>query len=143
MNFQSMLKDGYKHLTGLEESVLKNIEACKQLSHITRTSLGPHGALPARSPSEPPPPPIAPRRAMRGATRSCAGSGFWGRQWEQGRAACGDGTHGLPCGHALHLLPLPLPHAPRERRMPFEGRGGRWRWRPTGTHAGGWAVGRA
>lgn len=43
MNFQSMLKDGYKHLTGLEESVLKNIEACKQLSHITRTSLGPHG----------------------------------------------------------------------------------------------------
>ena len=44
MNFQSMLKDGYKHLSGLEESVLKNIEACKQLSHITRTSLGPHGA---------------------------------------------------------------------------------------------------
>lgn len=43
MNFQSMLKDGYKHLSGLEESVLKNIDACKQLSRITRTSLGPNG----------------------------------------------------------------------------------------------------
>jgi T-complex protein 1 subunit theta len=42
-NFTSMLKDGYKHLSGLEESVLKNIEACKQLSHMTRTSLGPNG----------------------------------------------------------------------------------------------------
>eukprot|EP00959_Pyramimonas_sp_CCMP1952_P396034 8297885-Pyramimonas_sp.AAC.3 len=44
MSFQNMLKDGYKHLSGLEEAVLKNIEACKALSHITRTSLGPHGA---------------------------------------------------------------------------------------------------
>jgi len=43
MSFQNMLKDGYKHLSGLEEAVLKNIEACKALSHITRTSLGPHG----------------------------------------------------------------------------------------------------
>ncbi|CAI5528021.1 unnamed protein product [Closterium sp. Naga37s-1] len=40
---QSLLKEGHKHLTGLEEAVLKNIEACKQLSHITRTSLGPNG----------------------------------------------------------------------------------------------------
>lgn len=38
-----MLKDGYKHLSGLEEAVIKNIEACKALSQITRTSLGPHG----------------------------------------------------------------------------------------------------
>lgn len=40
---QSMLKEGHKHLSGLEEAVLKNIDACKQLSVITRTSLGPNG----------------------------------------------------------------------------------------------------
>ena len=44
---QSMLKDGHKHLSGLDEAVIKNIDACKQLSKITRTSLGPNGA-PAR-----------------------------------------------------------------------------------------------
>ena len=38
-----MLKDGHKHLSGLEEAVVKNLEACKQLSQITRTSLGPNG----------------------------------------------------------------------------------------------------
>ncbi|CAK9182125.1 unnamed protein product [Ilex paraguariensis] len=38
-----MLKEGYKHLSGLDEAVIKNIEACKQLSMITRTSLGPNG----------------------------------------------------------------------------------------------------
>lgn len=40
---QSMLKEGHRHLSGLEEAVLKNIEACKQLSQITRTSYGPNG----------------------------------------------------------------------------------------------------
>ncbi|XP_072980386.1 T-complex protein 1 subunit theta-like [Typha angustifolia] len=40
---QSMLKEGHKHLSGLDEAVLKNIDACKQLSVITRTSLGPNG----------------------------------------------------------------------------------------------------
>ena len=40
---QAMLKDGHKHLSGLEEAVLKNIEACKQLANITRTSMGPNG----------------------------------------------------------------------------------------------------
>ncbi|KAG6750768.1 hypothetical protein POTOM_045280 [Populus tomentosa] len=40
---QSMLKEGHKHLSGLDEAVLKNIDACKQLSAITRTSLGPNG----------------------------------------------------------------------------------------------------
>ena len=40
---QSMLKEGHKHFSGLEEAVLKNIEACKGLSAITRTSLGPTG----------------------------------------------------------------------------------------------------
>ncbi|EEF36925.1 chaperonin containing t-complex protein 1, theta subunit, tcpq, putative [Ricinus communis] len=40
---QGMLKEGHKHLSGLDEAVLKNIDACKQLSSITRTSLGPNG----------------------------------------------------------------------------------------------------
>jgi hypothetical protein len=39
----AMLKDGHKHLSGLEEAVVMNLEACKQLSQITRTSLGPNG----------------------------------------------------------------------------------------------------
>ena len=39
----NMLKDGHKHISGLEEAVLKNIEACKGLSQIARTSLGPNG----------------------------------------------------------------------------------------------------
>lgn len=41
---QAMLKEGHKHLSGLEEAVLKNIEACKGLAQITRTSMGPNGA---------------------------------------------------------------------------------------------------
>lgn len=40
---QSLLKEGSRHFAGLEEAILKNIDACKQLSTITRTSLGPHG----------------------------------------------------------------------------------------------------
>ncbi|XP_057764110.1 T-complex protein 1 subunit theta-like [Salvia miltiorrhiza] len=40
---QSMLKEGHRHLSGLDEAVIKNIDACKQLSTITRTSLGPNG----------------------------------------------------------------------------------------------------
>lgn len=39
-----MLKEGHKHLVGLDEAVLKNIEACKQLSTILKTSMGPNGA---------------------------------------------------------------------------------------------------
>jgi hypothetical protein len=38
------LKEGTKYLTGLEEAILRNIEAVKQLSDMTRTSLGPNGA---------------------------------------------------------------------------------------------------
>ena len=38
-----LLKEGYKHYAGLEEAILKNIEACKGLAAITRTSLGPNG----------------------------------------------------------------------------------------------------
>jgi len=40
---QGMLKEGTKHLTGLEEATFKNIEAAKQLSSCVRTSLGPNG----------------------------------------------------------------------------------------------------
>ena len=41
----AMLKEGHKHLSGLDEAVYKNIEACKQLSQITKSSMGPNGAL--------------------------------------------------------------------------------------------------
>ena len=44
-SMQSMLKDGHKMLSGLEEAVMKNIEACKQLSTMARTSMGPNGAF--------------------------------------------------------------------------------------------------
>ena len=39
----NMLKDGHKQYSGVEQVVLRNIEACKNLSKITRTSLGPNG----------------------------------------------------------------------------------------------------
>lgn len=38
-----LLKDGTKHVTGLDENVLRNVDACRQLSAIVRTSLGPNG----------------------------------------------------------------------------------------------------
>lgn len=41
--FNNLLKDGYKHYQGLEEAILRNIEACKLVSNMTRTSLGPNG----------------------------------------------------------------------------------------------------
>eukprot|EP00931_Biecheleriopsis_adriatica_P057262 TRINITY_DN3396_c0_g1_i1.p1 TRINITY_DN3396_c0_g1~~TRINITY_DN3396_c0_g1_i1.p1 ORF type:complete len:541 (+),score=156.56 TRINITY_DN3396_c0_g1_i1:52-1674(+) len=41
--FQSLLKDGGKHFSGVDEALLKNIEACKNLSQITKSSLGPYG----------------------------------------------------------------------------------------------------
>ena len=40
-----LLKDGYQVHSGVEEAVMRNIEACKQLSVITRTSLGPNGGF--------------------------------------------------------------------------------------------------
>lgn len=40
---QAMLKDGHKHISGTEEAVVKNVEACRALSKVTRTSLGPNG----------------------------------------------------------------------------------------------------
>lgn len=48
MNFQrgaltELLKDGSKHIQGVDAAVLRNIEAVKNLSNITKTSLGPNG----------------------------------------------------------------------------------------------------
>jgi len=39
----SLFKDGSKNFTGLEDVILKNVDACQGLSKITRTSLGPNG----------------------------------------------------------------------------------------------------
>ena len=41
--FQSLLKEGFKTYSGVEESILRNIEAAKEISSMTRTSLGPNG----------------------------------------------------------------------------------------------------
>lgn len=38
-----MLKDGHKHFSGMEEALLKNINACKEISKLSKTSLGPNG----------------------------------------------------------------------------------------------------
>lgn len=38
-----LLKDGYRTFTGIDEVTAKNIEACKTLTDITKTSLGPYG----------------------------------------------------------------------------------------------------
>lgn len=35
-----LLKDGYRTFTGIDEVTAKNIEACKTLTDITKTSLG-------------------------------------------------------------------------------------------------------
>lgn len=40
---QDMLKEGTKHFQGVDEAVAKNLEACKELADMTRTSLGPQG----------------------------------------------------------------------------------------------------
>ena len=40
-----MLKEGYTHSAGLEEAVYRNIHATKELTEITRTSLGPNGTF--------------------------------------------------------------------------------------------------
>lgn len=44
MSLQSqLLKEGTRHMAGVDEAVLKNIEAVREMSTITRTSLGPQG----------------------------------------------------------------------------------------------------
>ncbi|CDI77543.1 TCP-1/cpn60 family chaperonin, putative [Eimeria praecox] len=39
----ALLKDGYRTFTGIDEVTAKNIEACKALTDIIKTSLGPYG----------------------------------------------------------------------------------------------------
>ncbi|XP_076466798.1 T-complex protein 1 subunit theta-like [Babylonia areolata] len=41
--FAQMMKEGAKHYSGLEEAVYRNIDACKELAHTTRSAYGPHG----------------------------------------------------------------------------------------------------
>mmetsp|Transcript_38344 Transcript_38344/g.90121 ORF Transcript_38344/g.90121 Transcript_38344/m.90121 type:complete len:540 (+) Transcript_38344:133-1752(+) len=43
VGLQGLLKEGGKHFSGVDEALLRNIEACKNLAQITRTSLGPYG----------------------------------------------------------------------------------------------------
>ncbi|CAE6459870.1 unnamed protein product [Rhizoctonia solani] len=38
-----LFKDGYKHLQGIEEAVMRNIQAVGELSDLVRTSFGPNG----------------------------------------------------------------------------------------------------
>ena len=39
----NLFKDGTKHRSGVQDAVLRNLDACHQLSDLTRTSLGPNG----------------------------------------------------------------------------------------------------
>lgn len=41
--FQGLLKEGFRHYAGLEEAILRNIEAVKKISDMTKTSIGPNG----------------------------------------------------------------------------------------------------
>jgi hypothetical protein len=40
---QAMLKDGHRHFAGVDEAVLKNIEAVKAIAACCASSMGPHG----------------------------------------------------------------------------------------------------
>jgi T-complex protein 1 subunit theta len=42
--FQNLLKEGSKHYSGLEEAIYRNINACREISNMTKTSFGPNGA---------------------------------------------------------------------------------------------------
>ncbi|CAG8545641.1 7316_t:CDS:10 [Cetraspora pellucida] len=42
-SYPQLFKDGYKNLQGVDEAVLKNIQAIHELSEIVRTSFGPNG----------------------------------------------------------------------------------------------------
>ncbi|KAK9754851.1 TCP-1/cpn60 chaperonin family [Popillia japonica] len=41
--FSSMLKDGARYFSGLEEAVFRNINACKEFAHSVRSAYGPNG----------------------------------------------------------------------------------------------------
>merc|ERR550514_2690066 len=38
-----MLKNGHRSMEGMEDAVIRNVGACKQLAAITSTSMGPNG----------------------------------------------------------------------------------------------------
>jgi hypothetical protein len=40
---QGMLKDGHTSFEGVDEAIMRNIDAAKQLADIVKTSLGPNG----------------------------------------------------------------------------------------------------
>jgi hypothetical protein len=40
---QAMLKEGHRHFAGVDEAVLKNIEACKAIASCCASSMGPNG----------------------------------------------------------------------------------------------------
>jgi hypothetical protein len=42
---QGMLKDGHTSFEGVDEAIMRNIDAAKQLADIVKTSLGPNGKL--------------------------------------------------------------------------------------------------
>lgn len=42
---QGMLKDGHNSYEGVDEAIVRNINAAKELAAIVRTSLGPNGEL--------------------------------------------------------------------------------------------------
>lgn len=41
--FQSMLKDGARFFSGVDEVILRNVDACKELSDTTKSAYGPNG----------------------------------------------------------------------------------------------------
>jgi T-complex protein 1 subunit theta len=41
--FAQMLKEGARHVSGLDEAVLRNIDACKELAMTTKSAYGPFG----------------------------------------------------------------------------------------------------
>lgn len=41
--FNGLLRNGYKSFSGTQDAVIRNIDACRELSTIHRTSLGPNG----------------------------------------------------------------------------------------------------
>jgi T-complex protein 1 subunit theta len=43
LGVQGLLKEGGRHFSGVDEALLRNIEACKSLAQITKSSLGPYG----------------------------------------------------------------------------------------------------
>ena len=44
-NNVQLFKEGYKYLQGIDEAVLRNIQAVIELSDLVRTSFGPNGAF--------------------------------------------------------------------------------------------------